>query len=179
MLLAQTEANLLLGEISVLGDIMIEENWEEVDDETVGHAMRNLSKWQDQMNIVERSYRRYENMALKHSFSQERKESMAATYQDRKERFESTRDAVQQEDSDRGLYTLEPAKTDIIKYPTFSGLPSEDYLKFRETMEQRFRENKVKKKEQVAKLREYLKDSALGRVPDIPFDSHPKIHTFS
>ena len=61
---------------------------------------------------------------------------------------------------------MEPARTDIIKYPIFSGLPSEDYLRFRETMEQRFRENKVKKKEQVAKLRECLKGAALGRVPD-------------
>ena len=73
---------------------------------------------------------------------------------------------MKKEDAERGLYTLEPARTDIIKYPTFSGSPSEDYLKFRETMEQRFRENKVKKKEQVAKLRESLKGTALGRVPD-------------
>ena len=166
LLLAQTEANLLLGEIEVLGNIMTEEYWEEADDEVIGNAMRNLSKWQDQMNIVDRSYRRYENMALKHNFSQERKEAIDTTYQERKERFESTRDAVQKEDGDRGLFTLEPAKTDIIKYPTFSGLPSEDYLKFRETMEQRFRENKVKKKEQVAKLRECLTGAALGRVPD-------------
>ena len=66
----------------------------------------------------------------------------------------------------RGLYTLEPTRSDIMKYPTFTGAASEDYLRFKEVMELRFRENKVKKKEQVAKLRECLKGAALGRVPD-------------
>ena len=39
-------------------------------------------------------------------------------------------------------------------------------MRFRETMELRFRENKVRKKEQVSKLRECLKGVALARVPD-------------
>ena len=105
-------------------------------------------------------------MALKYSFAEVGRGAIKATFEDRRERFELVRNALKKEDSDRGLYTLEPARTDIIKYPTFSGSPSDDYLKFKETMEQRFRENKVKKKEQVAKLRECLKGTALGRVPD-------------
>ena len=166
IVLAETEANLFLGECSVLGQLMTEESWEEVDDEVISNAIRNLSKWQDQLNAIERSYRRYDNMSIKHNFPEEKTESIKATYLDRKERFEATKEAIIKEDADRGLFTLEPSRTDIIKYPVFSGLPSEDYIKFKETMEQRFRENKVKKKEQVAKLRECLKGAALGRVPD-------------
>ena len=166
-ILAETESNLVLGECSVLGDMMAtEKDWEEVADEEVSNAMRNLNKWQDQMNNVERVFRKYENMAIKHNFPEVKKEAVQDTYHEYRSRFETARDAVKKEDVDRCLFTLEPARTDIIKYPTFSGLPSEDYLKFRETMEQRFRENKVKKKEQVAKLRECLKAAALGRVPD-------------
>ena len=70
------------------------------------------------------------------------------------------------EDAARSMFTLEPVKSDIIKYPTFSGLPSEDYLQFKEKMTLRFRENKVRRKEQVSKLRECLKGAALERVPD-------------
>ena len=33
--LAEAEANTFLGECSILGDIMVEENWAEVDEETV------------------------------------------------------------------------------------------------------------------------------------------------
>ena len=35
---------------------MEDEDWEDVDDEAVSSAMRNLSKWQDQMTIIENPY---------------------------------------------------------------------------------------------------------------------------
>ena len=101
-----------------------------------------------------------------HNFPQSRKEAILGTYEDYRDKFETAREAVKEEDIARGLFTLEPPRTDIIKYPTFAGLPSEDYLKFKETMEQRFKENKVKRREQVSKLRECLRAAALGRVPD-------------
>ena len=160
------EQNSFLGEVSVLDEIMPVEKWDEVDDETIASAMRDLAKWQEQIIIIERAYRKYDNMALKHKFPSERKEAMLAVYEEKKDKFEKTKSAVQKEDRVRGLFTLEPVRTDIMKYPTFAGLPSEDYVKFKETMEQRFRENKVKRKEQVSKLRENLKGSALGRVPE-------------
>ena len=167
LLLVDAEANLLLGECSVLGDMLTEIlDWEGVDDDVVEDAMRNLGKYQDQMNQVERTFRKYENMSLKHHFPEDKKEAMLATYEDYRKKFEATRDNAKEQDTQRGLFTLEPAKSDIIKYPVFSGSASEDYLKFKETMLQRFRENKVKKKEQVAKLRECLRGVALGRVPE-------------
>ena len=167
IMLADTEANLLLGECKVLGDMMIlETDWTEAADEVVANAMRHLDKWQEQMNHVERAYRKYENSAIKYSFPEHKQEATTATYEEYREKFEALRDDVKREDAERELFTLEPVRSDIIKYPSFSGLPSEDYLKFKETMGKRFRENKVNKKEQVAKLRECLKGAALGRVPD-------------
>jgi hypothetical protein len=116
-------------------DMMVDENWDIADDDVVSSAMRSLSKWQEQWNIIERSYRKYENMSIKHNFPEHRKEAVKATYEENKEKFESVKEALNKQDSDRGLLTLEPARTDIIKYPTISGSPSEDYLKFKETME--------------------------------------------
>ena len=165
--LPETEANLVMGECSVLGDMLTAEgDWSEADDAVIGNAMRNIAKWQEQMNTVERAYRKFENMATRHNFTESRKEAVLGSYEDYRSRFETARDAVKNEDLARGLFTLEPPRTDIIKYPSFSGLPSQDYLHFKDTMELRFRENKVKKREQVAKLRECLKGAALGRVPD-------------
>ena len=89
-ILAETEANTFLGECSVLGDIMTDETWDEVDDETVSDAMRKLSKWQDQMTSIERSYRKYENMATKHNFPMEKQEAIKHTYDDKKDMFETT-----------------------------------------------------------------------------------------
>ena len=139
--LAKTEANLFFGESSVLCDMMPDENWSEVEDEVISQGMRNLAKWQDQWNQIERQYRKYENTATRNNFSEIDKEAVKTTYDEKREQFEATRDALIKEDSIvRGLYTLEPTRSDIIKYPTFSGVASEDYLKFREIMELRFRD---------------------------------------
>ena len=166
LLLSDTEANIVLGECSVMGDMMPDEDWVEAEDTVVAEAVRNLAKWHDQWIRVERAHRKCENVALQHNFSEEKKEAIKAAFEDMKYKYETAKDTLKKEDADRGLFTLEPARTDIMKYPTFAGAPNEDYMKFKETMEQRFRENKVRKKEQVAKLRECLKGTALGRVPD-------------
>lgn len=44
IVMAETEANTFLGECCLLGDIMVERNWTEVEDETVSNAMRSFSK---------------------------------------------------------------------------------------------------------------------------------------
>ena len=73
-ILPETEGNLVLGECSVLGDMLpVEDNWEDAEDEAVGSAMRSLDKWQDQMNTVERAHRKFENMATRHDFPEARK----------------------------------------------------------------------------------------------------------
>ena len=165
LLAAEAEANILMGECSLLGDMMgLETDWEEADDDSVSTGMRSLSKWQEQMNTIERAFRKFENVSDK--LSSDRVEAFKQVFDEAKDKFQTARSVLRKEDADRGLYTLEPSRSDIIKYPSFSGLPSEDFLKFVETMKQRFRENKVRKKEQVAKLRECLKGAALGRVPD-------------
>ena len=165
--LADEEKNLFFGECSVLEDIMPDEDWTVVDDDVISQNMRSLSKWQEQWCQLERAYRKYENLSLRHLFPQVDKDAVKAKYDDLRDRFDNTKELLQKEDSTvRGLYTLEPIRSDIIKYPTFSGAQSEDYIKFREIMEVRFRENKIKKREQVSKLRECLKGAALARVPD-------------
>ena len=165
LLSAEAEANVLMSECNVLGDMMGSEvNWEEAEDDEIRAGMRDLSRWQEQMNTIERAFRKFENFQDK--FSTDRQEAFKQVYDEAKEKFQTARSSLKKEDADRGLYTLEPARSDIIKYPSFSGLPSEDLLKFVDTMKQRFRENKVTKKEQVSKLRECLKSAALGRVPD-------------
>ena len=50
LVFAETESNIFLGEVSVLGELMLEEDWTTVDDLVIGNAMRNLTKCQDQMN---------------------------------------------------------------------------------------------------------------------------------
>ena len=88
--LPETEANLVMGECSVLGDMLTAEgDWSEADDAVIGNAMRNIAKWQEQMNTVERAYRKFENMATRHNFTKSRKEAVLGSYEDYRSRFET------------------------------------------------------------------------------------------
>ena len=54
--MAESEGSLVLAECSVFTDMLtVVSDWEEVDDEKITDAMRSLDKWQQQMNILERT----------------------------------------------------------------------------------------------------------------------------
>ena len=57
------------------------------------------------------------------------------------------------------------SKSEKVKYPSFSGEPGEDLVKFKEKMAECFKKNQVPKSDQLDKLRENLKGTALKRVP--------------
>ena len=78
----------------------------------------------------------------------------------------NAKDAVTKEDQERALFSLESSKGEVLKYPSFAGDASQDFIKFKEKMEYRFRRNQVAKQDQLEKLREVLKGQALRLVPE-------------
>ena len=75
-------------------------------------------------------------------------------------------DAIMFEDETRGIFTLSKSKSADLVLPTFSGKLEEDFSKFQREMLKGFKANKVKKEDQVKKLRENLKGHPLSLVPD-------------
>ena len=73
---------------------------------------------------------------------------------------------LENEDEERGLYTLLPRKTERAKWPTFSGNPGESYFRFKEKFLKTARQNMTSKSDQFTKLRENLKDFPLTLVPE-------------
>ena len=144
----------------------MEEDWENTDNSTVSQAMRLINSWQNQMNEVERKYREFENDSKEYSFPQNKVDPIDAEYTRIREKFDQTKKAVQAQDRERGLFTMEPTKTEKVKFPTFSGKPSEDYMKWKQKTEIAFLKNRVPKDERVEKLREFLQGKALLLVPD-------------
>ena len=60
---AEAEVNTLLGECSVFCDMMgLEVDFSEVEDDIISRGMRDLASWQDQMNTIERAFRKFENV---------------------------------------------------------------------------------------------------------------------
>ena len=164
--LIETKANEFYGETSVMGDLLLEEDWNLVDNTVVSQGMRLLSSWQTQMNLIERKYREYENNALLHSFPPEKTEAVDAEYARIRARFESVKEAVIFQDKERGLFTLEPAKTEKVKWPVYYGNPSEDFMKWKEKMDLAFLKNRVPTDERLDKLREHLRGKALALVQE-------------
>ena len=62
------------------------------------------------------------------------------------------KDKLEAEDEERGLYSMEKAKTMKITLPTFGGKDFEDFSKFQADMEDGFKANRVSRKEQIHKL---------------------------
>ena len=69
-------------------------------------------------------------------------------------------EAVQGEDDEQKLYTLDPAKANAVKLPTFEGRDDEDFAKFRENVEEAFVQNRVSRSDKLEKLREVLRGHA-------------------
>ena len=64
--------------------------------------MRLINSWQNQMNQVERTYRKFENDAKEYSFPQDKVEPIDAEYTRIREKFDKIKKAVQFQDRERG-----------------------------------------------------------------------------
>ena len=73
--------------------------------------MRLISSWQSQINVIERKYREFENDALEFSFPASKTNPIDAEYARICAKFETTKVAVMLQDKERGLFTMEPAKS--------------------------------------------------------------------
>ena len=73
---------------------------------------------------------------------------------------------IRTEDDSRELYTLDAAKTDSVKLPTFGGRDDEDFVKFKVEVEEAFVQNRVSKSTKLKKLREVLTGQAKKLVPE-------------
>ena len=80
---------------------------------------------------------------------QDKVEPIDAEYTRIREKFDNIKKAVQFQDRERGLFTMEPTKTEKVTFPTFSGKPSEDYMKWKQKTEIAFLKNRVPRDERV------------------------------
>ena len=74
-------------------------------------------------------------------------------------------DQLKEEDNHRCLYSLAKSKTATVKLPVFSGLQAEDFSKFRKEVEMGMKINRVRRYDQVSKLRECLRLDAKSLIP--------------
>ena len=75
-------------------------------------------------------------------------------------------DQLKDEDNKRCLYSLAKSKTASVKLPIFTGDRAEDFPKFKKEVEKGMKTNRVRRHDQVAKLRECLRQDPKALIPN-------------
>ena len=109
--------------------------WKNAEAETITRAMKDLKNWDTLLSEVEKVYIEIDNLVQIYG---EPADSETTGYdfshikslkQDLQIDLKNAKDSVLKEDQDRALFLLESAKGEVLKYPSFAGDPSQDYVK--------------------------------------------------
>ena len=143
-------------------------DWELESDLEVGRAMRKIKNWKVEMEKIETLNRDLKELVLSNGISDNDISLMAAEAlaNSVSEELTETVEAIEQQDDVRKLFTLDTAKSDLVKLPIFEGKDSEDFSIFKEKIGKAFDQNRTSKSDQLDKLRECLRGHAKKIVPD-------------
>ena len=136
------------------------------DDLEISRLVRESKSWNKSLVALSKVYREYEELAQECGEDSEEQTSNQTIFDTAKSRLLELKKIVEEEDTKRNLFTLDNAKVEKVKFPTFSGEKKEDFLKFKEKMLKAFQKNRVVLGDQLDKLQENVKGEALKHVPD-------------
>ena len=146
--------------------------WQTVEAEEISQTMKDLNNWDSMLADTEKICIEIGNLVKVYGEPEDAATTgythahIKSLMGDLRIDVKDAKEAVSKEDSDRALFSLESSKGEILKYPNFAGDPGQDFVKFKEKMDYRFRRNRVAKQDQLEKLREILKGQALRLVPE-------------
>ena len=144
----------------------ISDHWKQQSNSEVSFAMRRMSAWDKSLVTISKTFREYEKLSKQFDEDADDRDAVREDYVEIRNKVKEVGIAVMFEDEDRNLQSLQPSRSEKVKYPTFSGDPGEDLVKFKLKMGECFKKNQVAKSDQLDKLRENLRGAALKRVPD-------------
>ena len=140
-------------------------DWGDATNEEIEEVMRNAEEWKKRLSkIQDRIYSIKENVQLFDLPNDELTKSISFMENLHEEMYSAIRE-VKREDEVRGLYSLSKSKAADVKVPRFGGKPHENFAKFKKEMLTGFKSNKVRREDQVKKLRENLFDQPKTMIP--------------
>ena len=145
------------------------EDWSTASDLAVGRAMKENEKLRKEYTRINNVKRDIDELMAEYGLEDEADglnvHECDLQLNEVHEEVEQTVKAVEDEDNARELYSLDEAKVDKIKLPTFGGKESEDYEKFKSDLLKGFAQNRVTQADKLSKLRECLYGDAKRLVP--------------
>ena len=143
-------------------------DWKLEDDVSIGRALRMAENWDKDMKEIIQMMRGLKTLQREQDVEETEigVERLKKLVEDLEENVEEVKEKITKEDNERELYSLDKTKVNKVELPTFAGKDHEDFSKFKEDIEKRFKTNRTSRDEQIIKLRDCLKGYARKLVPD-------------
>ena len=143
-------------------------DWELEDDVSIGRGLKMAEKWDKDLEKIIQMMRELKSLQREHDVGETEieVERLKKLVEDLEEEVEEVKEKIVKEDNERELYSLDKIKVNKVELPTFAGKDHEDFSKFKEDVDKRFKTNRTSKDEQIIKLRDCLKGYARKLVPD-------------
>ena len=167
---AQVEIEIDMQIISTKGtqlstEILKFDDWGDAPDNDIEIAMNKVDDWKRKMEkLREKSYAIQRN-TMSFNLDQSTMRSSKALVNTLSSELDIVVDNIQFEDGKRCLYSQNRSKVAAVKFPTFGGDIDEDFSKFEKEVKKAFSSNRVRRDDQVSKLRECLKRHPKSLIP--------------
>ena len=142
------------------------DDWTKADAAEVEFAMSQIQHWKKMFKSIQDTFYNIKRVSLSNYLDSSQFAASEAAVKNIETELEMIIQDVEYEDEHRALYSLCKSKSAEVKYPSFAGGIDEDFAKFKREMLAAFKSNKVKKSDQVKKLRENLKSQPRSMIAD-------------
>ena len=143
------------------------DDWGDASNEEIEEAMRKVENWKGCFSKIEDRIYSMKKNVLRYDLSSNELDKSTNMMENLKKEIEITIDNIEEEDEARGLYSLSISTASDVKLPKFGGKPHENFIKFKAKMLRGFKSNKVRREDQVNKLRENLFGQPRTMIPSI------------
>ena len=148
-------------------DINKEQDWTTADSNTVEIAMKNIASWRDKLSFIKNKFWDIQRHTQAFNLDEDVLSQNEIDLNTIVGETEAAIEKIQKEDRDRCLYSgLDKSKVTPIKYPTFSGCLSEDYVKWEKETKEVLVKNQVRTEDKSKIVRSNLTGQALKLIPE-------------
>ena len=141
-------------------------DWSDATNDEIELAMANIEGWQKKFTKIREKSFSIKRNTLKFNLDDLYLKRSEAVVNNLETELELAIEDITSEDKDRCLFSITKSKPADVKLPYFSGNKEEDFSKFRKEFEKGLKTNRVRKEDQIKKLREFLKGDAKTIIPN-------------
>ena len=127
--------------------------------------MNNIGEWKKRFDKIEEKGWNIKRNTCSFNLNEDKMRTTQCMIASLKQELETAIEDIQSEDKKRCLFSTSKSKTANVKFPTFSGGQDEDFFKFEKEVRKGFLTNRIKRDDQVGKLRECLRNHPKTMIP--------------